>query len=95
MNFLFWPGTGSPQLCLHCGFMQPGEYFSVHIHPESEEAFIVFEGTGQLHLDGEWIDAAPGDVLYAPPGARFATCGGPTPFDPVLYQRSGVSPEVQ
>ncbi|WP_331721285.1 cupin domain-containing protein [Streptomyces sp. NBC_00212] len=109
MNFLFWPGTGSPQLCLHCGFMEPGEYFNVHVHPNSEEAFMVFEGTGQLHLDGEWIDARPGDVLFAPPGVphgtrhpsqdltapRFATCGGPTPFDPVLYQRAGVSTEVK
>ncbi|WP_018683709.1 cupin domain-containing protein [Actinokineospora enzanensis] len=106
MNFLFWPGTGSPQLCLHCGYMRPGEYFNVHVHPDSEEAFFVFEGTGQLHLDGEWIDAGPGDVLFAAPGVphgtrhpgahdgRFATCGGPTPFDPVLYRRAGVSPEV-
>ncbi|MGW2342261.1 cupin domain-containing protein [Streptomyces sp. NPDC001661] len=109
MNFLFWPGTGSPQLCLHCGFMAPGEYFNVHVHPESEEAFIAFEGEGQLHLDGTWYDAAPGDVLYAPPGVphgtrhpqtdptapRFATCGGPTPFDPVLYERAGVPTKVR
>jgi len=108
MNFLFWPGTGSPQLCLHCGVMQPGEYFSVHVHPHSEEAFIAFEGSGQLHLDGRWIDAEAGDVLYAPPGVphgtrhpaqdaaapRFVTCGGPTPFDPMLYERAGLSTEV-
>lgn len=109
MNFLFWPGTSSPQLCLHCGVMQPGEYFNVHIHPESEEAFIAFEGEGQLHLDGEWHDVLPGDVLFAPPGVphgtrhpvedptapRFATCGGPTPFDPVLYERAGLSTKVR
>ncbi|GAA0456581.1 cupin domain-containing protein [Streptomyces sp. NPDC046215] len=109
MNFLFWPGTGTPQLCLHCGFMEPGEYFNVHVHPESEEAFIAFEGEGQLYLADRWYDAVPGDVLFAPPGvphgtrhpqddpsaARFATCGGPTPFDPVLYQRAGVSTEVR
>ncbi|MGW2842936.1 cupin domain-containing protein [Streptomyces sp. NPDC001493] len=109
MNFLFWPGTGTPQLCLHCGVMSPGEYFNVHIHPESEEAFIVIEGEGQLYLEDRWYDAAPGDVLYASPGVphgtrhdgadpagpRFATCGGPTPFDPMLYQRARVSPEVR
>ncbi|MER5968931.1 cupin domain-containing protein [Streptomyces sp. NPDC002055] len=109
MNFLFWPGTGTPQLCLHCGVMQPGEYFNVHVHPESEEAFIAFEGHGQLYLKDRWIDAAPGDVLFAPPGVphgtrhpeqdpaagRFVTCGGPTPFDPVLYQRAGVPAEVR
>ncbi|MFI9645096.1 cupin domain-containing protein [Streptomyces sp. NPDC052040] len=109
MNFLFWPGTGTPQLCLHCGVMQPGEYFNVHVHPESEEAFIAFEGTGQMYLADRWIDVSPGDALFAPPGvphgtrhdnedpaaARFATCGGPTPFDPVLYQRAGVSAQVR
>ncbi|MET9380900.1 cupin domain-containing protein [Streptomyces sp. NPDC002928] len=109
MNFLFWPGTGTPQLCLHCGVMSPGEYFNVHVHPESEEAFIVIEGNGQLFLNDRWYDAAPGDVLYAAPGVphgtrhngedpagpRFATCGGPTPFDPMLYRRAGVSPEVK
>lgn len=109
MNFLFWPGTGTPQLCLHCGVMGPGEYFNVHVHPESEEAFIVIEGHGQLYLDDRWHDAGPGDVLYAAPGVphgtrhngedpsgpRFATCGGPTPFDPMLYERARVSPEVR
>lgn len=109
MNFIFWPGTGTPQLCLHCGVMQPGEYFNVHTHPHSEEAFFAFEGEGQLHLDGRWHDASPGDVLFAPPGVvhgtrhphedstlpRFVTCGGPTPFDTVLYQRAGVPTEVR
>jgi quercetin dioxygenase-like cupin family protein len=89
--------------------MRPGEYFNVHVHPESEEAFIAFEGSGQLYLDDRWIDATEGDVLYAPPGIphgtrhpdpdpagpRFVTCGGPTPFDPVLYHRAGVPADVR
>lgn len=109
MNFVFWPGSGSTHLCLHCGVQRPGEAFAVHIHPDSEEAFIAFEGTGQLFLEDQWIDVAPGDALFAPPGVRhgarnpqrgpaagnFVTCGGPTPFDPVLYRRAGVSPEVR
>ncbi len=109
MNFLFWPGTGTPQLCLHCGVMRPGEYFNVHVHPESEEAFIAFEGEGQLYLADGWFDVTPGDVLFAPPGVphgtrhdgadpaggRFATCGGPTPFDPVLYQRAELPATVR
>lgn len=109
MNFVFWPGSGSTHLCLHCGIQQPGETFAVHVHPGSEEAFIAFEGTGQLFLSDRWIDAEPGDALFAPPGVRhgtrnpqqgpgarsFVTCGGPTPFDPVLYDRAGVSPEVR
>jgi mannose-6-phosphate isomerase-like protein (cupin superfamily) len=109
MNFVFWPGTGSSRLCLHCGVMEPGQTFNVHTHPDSEEAFIAVTGKGQLHLDGRWYDAQAGDVLFAAPGVphgtrhpnsdpdagSFATCGGPTPFDPVLYERAGVSTEVR
>jgi mannose-6-phosphate isomerase-like protein (cupin superfamily) len=108
MNFVFWPGTGSAGLCLHCGIQQPGETFSVHLHQHSEDAFIAFEGEGQMFLRNRWIDVHPGDVLFAPPtvlhGARnphvgpearrFVTCGGPTPFDTFLYDAAGLSSEV-
>ncbi|ASU80396.1 hypothetical protein CDG81_21390 [Actinopolyspora erythraea] len=109
MNFVFWPGTGSSRLCLHCGTMRPGQTFNVHTHPESEEAFIAFEGRGRFYLEDGWYEAEAGDVLFAPPGVphgtsypeegadapTFVTCGGPTPFDPVLYARAGVSAEVR
>jgi quercetin dioxygenase-like cupin family protein len=109
MNFVFWPGTGSAQLCLHCGIQQPGETFSVHLHEVSEDAFIAFEGVGQMFLKDRWIDVSEGDVLFAPPGVlhgarhgddspdarRFVTCGGPTPFDTFLYKAAGVSSEVR
>ncbi|MBI3688221.1 MAG: cupin domain-containing protein [Actinobacteria bacterium] len=109
MNFIFWPGTGSAQLCLHCGIQEPGETFSVHLHPESEDAFVAFEGAGQMYLRDRWIDVQQGDVLFAPPmvlhGARnphrgrharrFVTCGGPTPFDPFLYDAAGACAEVR
>jgi mannose-6-phosphate isomerase-like protein (cupin superfamily) len=109
MNFAFWPGTGSCQLCLHCGIQQPGETFTPHLHTASDEAFVSFEGLGQMYLEDRWIDVAPGDVLYAAPmvlhgtrnpatgpdARRFVTCGGPTPFDPVLYDAAGVSAKVR
>jgi quercetin dioxygenase-like cupin family protein len=108
MNFVFWPGTGSPCLCLHCGIQQPGETFNVHIHRESEEAFLAFEGSGQMYLRDRWVDVEAGDLLFAPPlvahgtrnpsagptARRFVTCGGPTPFDPVLYDAAGFAAEV-
>jgi quercetin dioxygenase-like cupin family protein len=109
MHLLFWPGNGSAQLCMHCGVQRPGQGFTPHTHPVSEELFIAFEGRGQGHLDGRWIDMAAGDMLYAPPGlphgarnpytgpgaGRFAVCGGPTPFDVSLYEQAGVSAEVK
>ncbi|WP_218952385.1 cupin domain-containing protein [Amycolatopsis anabasis] len=109
MNFVFWPGTGSARLCLHCGMQEPGQTFNVHQHPESEEAFIAFEGDGQLYLIDRWHEVSAGDVLFAAPGVphgarnpktdpaagRFVTCGGPTPFDPALYASAGVTAEVR
>ncbi|MET9564446.1 MULTISPECIES: cupin domain-containing protein [Streptomyces] len=109
MNFVFWPGNGSSRLCLHCGIQQPGETFNVHLHPDSDEAFIAFEGVGQMYLRDRWIDVSAGDVLYASPGVlhgarnphtgptarRFVTCGGPSPFDPALYSAAGYSSQVR
>jgi len=108
MNFVFWPGTGSCQMCLHCGIQQPGETFNVHLHTHSEEAFISLEGQGQMFLGDTWYDVEPGDILYAEPmilhgtrnphtgpdAQRFVTCGGPIPWDPFLYDAAGVSTEV-
>ncbi|MFD0312427.1 cupin domain-containing protein [Streptomyces sp. NPDC127119] len=109
MNFVFWPGNGSSRLCLHCGIQQPGETFNVHLHPDSDEAFIAFEGVGQMYLRDRWIDVSAGDVLYASPGVlhgarnphtgptarRFVTCGGPSPYDPALYSAAGYSSQVR
>ncbi|MFF2729647.1 cupin domain-containing protein [Streptomyces sp. NPDC058008] len=109
MNFVFWPGNGSSQLCLHCGIQQPGQTFNVHLHPDSDEAFIAFEGIGQMYLRDRWIDVTAGDVLYAAPGVlhgarnphtgpdalRFVTCGGPSPYDPALYSAAGLPSDVR
>lgn len=108
MNFIFWPGSGSPHLCLHCGIQLPGEEFSVHHHDIAEELFIGFEGEGEVHLDGEWHPFSAGDILYSPPNVRhgtrnpqvgpdakvFVTCGGPTPSDETFYIKAGLSAEV-
>ncbi|RJX39871.1 cupin domain-containing protein [Paenibacillus pinisoli] len=108
MNFLFWPGTGSARLSLHCGIQEPGQSFAVHQHPHSSELFIGVEGKGEIHLNGEWHPFEAGDLLYVPQGifhgtrnlytgegaARFVTTGGPTPFDASFYTFAGVSPEV-
>lgn len=109
MNFLFWPGTGSGHLSLHCGIQQPGQTFGIHHHPVSEELFIGVEGKGQVHLNGEWFDFEEGDILYSPPNiyhgtrnpnksteaTRFVTCGGPVPFDENFYISANLSSVVK
>ncbi len=81
--------------------------FPIHTHPQSEELFIAFQGQGECFLNSRWQPMQAGDVLYAPPGHRhgvrnanpdgplFVTCGGPTPFDPALYDLAGVSAEMK
>jgi uncharacterized RmlC-like cupin family protein len=65
MTFLFWPGTGSAPLCLHSGFMEPGQTFSVHIHEHWEEAFMAFSGVGQLLTFTRW-QLAVGSLILRP-----------------------------
>jgi mannose-6-phosphate isomerase-like protein (cupin superfamily) len=81
----------------------------VHLHTHSDEAFIAFEGVGQMYLADHWVDVEAGDVLYAEPmvlhGARnphtgpdakrFVTCGGPIPWDVFLYDAASVSSRVR
>ncbi|MEC0232182.1 cupin domain-containing protein [Paenibacillus alba] len=109
MNFLFWPGTGSAQLSLHCGIQEPGQSFAVHQHPSSSELFIGIEGAGEVYLNGEWKTFEAGDLIYVPQGIfhgtrnlytgegakRFVTSGGPVPFDESFYQFAGLSSEVR
>jgi mannose-6-phosphate isomerase-like protein (cupin superfamily) len=40
-----------------------------HYHRESEEIYYLVEGSGEMELDGERRDVAPGDAILIPPGA--------------------------
>lgn len=43
--------------------LAPGEQLSGHYHCEVEETFYILEGSGTITVNGEAIDATPGDVL--------------------------------
>ena len=47
----------------------------LHIHPTSDETFILLTGMLLVHLDGEVADLAPGDIVHITRGTRhtFAT----------------------
>lgn len=55
----------------------PGEGPGLHRHPY-EETFIVEEGTPTFTVDGETIEARPGQIVVVPAGAahRFVNSGG-------------------
>jgi len=101
MKFILWPGVGTKMVGQHIAFHEPGMAFAPHVHPISEDAILVVDGTGQAYLESRWIDVGPGDIIYAPAGIRHGTacrpnepdlficsgCASPPQFD--LYQLAG------
>ncbi|GAB4245145.1 MAG: hypothetical protein Kow00129_04980 [Thermoleophilia bacterium] len=101
MKFILWPGVGTKLVGQHIAFHEPGTAFAPHVHPISEDAILVVDGTGQAYLESRWIDVGPGDIIYAPAGVRHGTacrpdepglfvcsgCASPAQFD--LYQLAG------
>ena len=50
--------------------VEPGATTQRHFHRRSEEIYFVLDGTGEMELDGERREVAPGDAVLIPPGAR-------------------------
>lgn len=49
--------------------MEAGQSTQRHYHASSEEIYFVLDGKGEMELDGERRDVAPGDAVLIPPGA--------------------------
>ena len=47
---------------------EPGQFVPVHVHPTQDEFILVQEGTLDLKLDGEWVQANEGDLIRMPRG---------------------------
>lgn len=43
--------------------LPPGASIGAHTHGENEELYLVLEGRGVMHLDGEEIPVRPGSVV--------------------------------
>ncbi len=52
------------------GFKTPGQvtHPGRHVHEDDEEAFIIFQGRGEIEVDGTRHPIAAGDVLIVEPG---------------------------
>src|SRR5262245_50336512 len=58
-----------------------------HYHKECTEVYLVLEGQGQMELNGDVVEVAPGTVIYIEPltrhrlrskdGVRTVVCGVP------------------
>ena len=67
IRFCVWPGVGANNCGLHVGQVECGKPFKPHIHPVSEDAFLIVNGETVAFLDDRWIPSQPGDIIYAPP----------------------------
>ena len=63
----------SPNLGLHVTQIEDGEK---HYHRLTTEVYYILEGHGQMELDDEVHDVAPGHVVYIPPGVSHRGAGG-------------------
>ena len=55
----------------------PGAEAPLHLHHNEDEAFYVLEGTVTIEIGGETVEAAPGDLAWAPRGVPHRYTAGP------------------
>jgi gentisate 1,2-dioxygenase len=70
---LISPATGSALTGCQVIYHQPGETYTVHSHPVSEDVTVVFKGKGEAFLGDFWYQVAEGDVIYAPENVKHGT----------------------
>jgi len=74
MRFILWPGHGARQCGFHLTRCSPGDVFSAHTHPISDECVIIWAGRARGYLDGHWFEMSIHECLLAPCGVQH---GGP------------------
>ena len=67
---LIWSETGSDDLCVGVGSLDPGKVLDLHNHPEDAEFYYVLSGNAKVTVDEEEIDATPGTAIYIPAAAK-------------------------
>jgi mannose-6-phosphate isomerase-like protein (cupin superfamily) len=64
--------TGSKDLHLGVGELDPGEKHILHHHEKESEFYYVLEGRAKVIVDDLEIDATKGTAIYIPAGAKHA-----------------------
>jgi quercetin dioxygenase-like cupin family protein len=90
-----YPEMGAKNITLNYIVFGPGQEFPQHDHGESEDVFVILEGSGVLKQGKvEWPIQA-GDVVHVPAREVHGTIAGPkgmvciscqAPPDPKLYR---------
>jgi len=62
--------SGSGDITLGLGELDPGKVHGVHWHPHADEIYYVLEGVAKVTLGDEEIVADPGTAIYIPKGTK-------------------------
>lgn len=62
--------TGTLEFALGIGWLQPGEVHILHHHPDIAEFYYVLEGSAEITVEGEAVQAVPGTFCYIPVNAK-------------------------
>ena len=67
MRLMVGRTDGAPNFSMRHFTVAPGGHTPRHSHNYEHEVFVV-SGGGQVEHDGDFLDIAPGDVLFVEPG---------------------------
>jgi mannose-6-phosphate isomerase-like protein (cupin superfamily) len=72
LNFkrLIWEETGSKELCVGVGELEPGRILGLHHHVGDAEFYYVLSGRATITVGDKEVDATPGTAIYIPPSAK-------------------------
>ena len=74
MRFILWPAYGTRSVGFHSVHLDPGQIFTIHTHPVSDECIISFSGHSLAYIGDRWVEFSPNDCVLAPCGVLH---GGP------------------
>lgn len=64
---------GARHVDVHINVLRPsGPDGRYHYHPDSENIYVVLQGTGRLVAEGQEYTLQKDDVVFIPPGARHS-----------------------
>jgi quercetin dioxygenase-like cupin family protein len=68
----YWLKSHSPGCFCFETFDPPGTFVPLHVHPKQDEFIYMLEGTFDLQLGGDQLQAGPGDLVRMPMGIPHA-----------------------
>jgi quercetin dioxygenase-like cupin family protein len=86
------PGEMEGVLMASAVTLEPGATIGEHTHPDTEELYVILEGTGTGLLDGESFPVGPGDAFLLKAGHTHGlnnAASGPLTFFAVLTRAEG------